>query len=36
VPDHRDHLLSEREKAAGRTMLVCVSGCRSERLVLDL
>jgi len=36
VPDHRDHLLSEREKAGGRTMLVCVSGCRSERLVLDL
>ncbi|WP_454722197.1 MULTISPECIES: PDR/VanB family oxidoreductase [Cupriavidus] len=34
--DHRDCLLSAEERAAGNTMLVCVSGCRSSRLVLDL
>ncbi|WP_059412789.1 PDR/VanB family oxidoreductase [Cupriavidus basilensis] len=34
--DHRDCLLSAEERAAGNTMLVCVSGCRSARLVLDL
>lgn len=36
IPDHRDSVLSQAEKAANRTMMVCVSGCRSERLVLDL
>ena len=35
-PDHRDSLLTEDEKAAGDTMLVCVSRCRGARLVLDL
>lgn len=34
--DHRDCLLSDDEKAAGDTMFVCVSGCRSGKLVLDL
>lgn len=34
--EHRDSLLSEEEKAAGKTMFVCVSGCKSSRLVLDL
>lgn len=33
---HRDSLLSESERAAGDTMLVCVSRSRSARLVLDL
>ena len=36
MPEHRDMLLSEAEKAAGRTMMVCVSRSRSPRLVLDL
>ncbi|MBK3384805.1 PDR/VanB family oxidoreductase [Streptomyces sp. DEF147AK] len=36
VPDHRDMLLSTEEQAAGRTMMVCVSRCASNRLVLDL
>ncbi|WP_381560801.1 PDR/VanB family oxidoreductase [Streptomyces eurythermus] len=36
TPDHRDHLLSEAEHAAGETMMICVSRCASERLVLDL
>jgi ferredoxin len=35
-PDHRDSLLTEDEKAAGDTMLICVSRCRGARLVLDL
>ncbi len=34
--EHRDMLLSDSEKAAGRTMMVCVSRSRSPRLVLDL
>jgi tetrachlorobenzoquinone reductase len=36
TPDHRDHLLSEAEHAAGETMMICVSRCASDRLVLDL
>ncbi|MBL8336416.1 MAG: oxidoreductase [Rhodoferax sp.] len=36
IPDHRDSVLSAAEQAANTTMMVCVSGCRSERLVLDL
>jgi ferredoxin len=36
VPDHRDSILSEQEKAEGRTMMICVSRCLGEQLVLDL
>ncbi len=36
TPDHRDFLLSEAEQAAGATMMICVSRCASDRLVLDL
>ena len=36
TPDHRDVLLSDEEKTAGATMLVCVSRSCSPRLVLDL
>lgn len=36
VPDHRDSLLNEKERASNRVMLPCVSGCRSEHLILDL
>lgn len=35
-PDHRDSVLSASEKKANKAMMVCVSGCKSERLVLDL
>jgi ferredoxin-NADP reductase len=35
-PDHRDSLLTDEEKAAGDTMMICVSRCRGARLVLDL
>jgi len=35
-PDHRDSVLSASERAANKAMMVCVSGCKSQRLVLDL
>jgi ferredoxin len=35
-PDHRDALLTAEERAAGDTMLICVSRARTPRLVLDL
>ena len=34
--DHRDGVLSKAERAANGSMMVCVSGCKSRRLVLDL
>ncbi|MFB7507252.1 PDR/VanB family oxidoreductase [Streptomyces broussonetiae] len=36
APDHRDSVLTEEERAAGDTMMICVSRCRGTRLVLDL
>jgi vanillate O-demethylase ferredoxin subunit len=36
VPDHRDLYLSKAERATNRVMMICCSGCRGERLVLDL
>lgn len=36
VPDHRDSVLSPDERAANRTMMICCSGCKGDRLVLDL
>lgn len=36
VPDHRDLSLTAEEKAANRTMMICCSGAKSPRLVLDL
>jgi ferredoxin-NADP reductase len=35
-PDHRDSILTEGERRANRTMMVCCSGSRGGRLVLDL
>lgn len=34
--DHRDHVLSAAERQAGRSMMLCVSRARGDRLVLDL
>lgn len=34
--DHRDSVLSEEERASGEMMMVCVSRCARNRLVLDL
>ena len=36
IPDHRDSILTPRERAANKTMMICCGGCRSGRLVLDL
>lgn len=36
LPDHRDQVLSDAEQASNTMMMICVSGCKSDRLVLDL
>jgi tetrachlorobenzoquinone reductase len=36
VPDHRDSILSEPERQSNRTMMICCSGSKTPRLVLDL
>ena len=36
IPDHRDVVLSPEEQASNQTMMICCSGAKSERLVLDL
>lgn len=36
TPDHRDYILSDAEKTAGRLMQICVSRSKSPRLVIDL
>lgn len=36
TPDHRDEVLSETEREAGRSMIICVSRSCTPRLVLDL
>lgn len=36
TPDHRDSVLSPAEQASNTVMMVCVSGCKSAHLVLDL
>lgn len=36
VPDHRDLVLSKSEHESGKVMMICVSGCKGKRLVLDM
>ncbi|MCB1418028.1 MAG: oxidoreductase [Notoacmeibacter sp.] len=36
VPDHRDSVLTKSEQESGKTMMVCVSRCKGDRLVLDI
>ena len=36
TPDHRDVVLSDAERRSNSTMMICCSGARSPRLVLDL
>ena len=36
IPDHRDRILTDAERAANKTMMICCSGCKGDRLVLDL
>jgi ferredoxin len=35
-PDHRDHILSDDERASNNVMQICVSRAKTPRLVLDL
>ena len=34
--DHRDYVLSAREKAEGNVMQICISRGKGARLVLDI
>ena len=36
VPEHRDHVLSKRERDSNRTMMICCSRALTPRLVLDI
>jgi tetrachlorobenzoquinone reductase len=36
TPDHRDSVLTERERDSGQKMMVCVSGCKGNSLTLDI
>ena len=36
IPDHRDSILSQAERVAGKTMMICCSGSTTPRLTLDL
>lgn len=36
IPDHRDRILTEAEHVANEKMMICCSGSKTERLVLDL
>jgi ferredoxin len=36
VPDHRDHILNDDERAGNKVMQICVSRAKTSRLVLDL
>ncbi|SLN24209.1 PDR/VanB family oxidoreductase [Oceanibacterium hippocampi] len=35
-PDHRDMVLTPDERAAGRTMMICCSGSRGPKIVIDI
>jgi tetrachlorobenzoquinone reductase len=36
IPDHRDKVLSQRERDSNRKMMICCSGSIGDRLVLDI
>ncbi|WP_213738721.1 PDR/VanB family oxidoreductase [Bradyrhizobium sp. dw_411] len=36
IPDHRDSVLSRREREANKMMMICCSGSKTSKLVLDL
>ncbi|WP_246799640.1 PDR/VanB family oxidoreductase [Bradyrhizobium sp. CCBAU 51753] len=36
IPDHRDQFLSSDEQAANKSIMICCSGAKSRKLVLDL
>ena len=36
IPDHRDTILTESERKENATMMICCSGSKTPRLVLDI
>ncbi|MGB3388282.1 MAG: PDR/VanB family oxidoreductase [Pseudaminobacter sp.] len=36
IPEHHDAILTEKERAANDTMMICCGGAKSDTLVLDL
>ena len=36
IPDHRDHFLTDEDKAANTSIMVCCSGSKTATLVLDI
>jgi len=36
VPEHKDFVLTEEERASNRTMMICCSGALTEEIVLDI
>jgi ferredoxin len=36
IPDHRDAVLNVAEHAANKTVMICCTSCRNDRLVLDI
>jgi ferredoxin-NADP reductase len=36
VPEHRDSVLSNAEQASNKVMMICCSGAKSEKLILDI
>jgi len=36
IPDHRDLVLNDAEKAANKTMMICCSRAKTPTLLLDL
>lgn len=35
-PDHRDSVLTQRERESNKSMMLCVSGCKGSKLILDI
>jgi vanillate O-demethylase ferredoxin subunit len=36
VPDHKDNVLSPREQASNKVIMICCSGAKTDKLVIDL
>ncbi|MCS6873817.1 MAG: PDR/VanB family oxidoreductase [Pyrinomonadaceae bacterium] len=36
IPDHKDEVLSDEQKASNKTMTICCSGSKTSRIVLNL
>jgi ferredoxin-NADP reductase len=36
IPDHRDSVLNATERSANKVIMICCSGCKGDKLVLDL